>query len=72
MFYVDIPLLSRFVDPISDIVDEDSDDDEDEDEEDESSADDEDDEDCNTFDDEFRLHKRDYYMNKMAYTSVTS
>ncbi|KAK3800409.1 hypothetical protein RRG08_052792 [Elysia crispata] len=60
------------LDPISDIVDEDSDDDEDEDEEDESSADDEDDEDCNTFDDEFRLHKRDYYMNKMAYTSVTS
>ncbi|GFR69701.1 5'-3' exoribonuclease 1, partial [Elysia marginata] len=62
------------LDPLDDIDDKDSDDDEDEDDEeddddDESSEDD--DEDCNTFEDEFRLHKKDYYMSKMAYTSVT-
>ncbi|CAL1537410.1 unnamed protein product [Lymnaea stagnalis] len=51
-------------------TDDDSDAD-DEQEDDDEDLSDEDEEDYNTFGDEFRLHKRDYYMNKMSYTEVT-
>ncbi|KAH9508699.1 5'-3' exoribonuclease 1 [Bulinus truncatus] len=62
--------------PVDDfLVDDDDDDgesDADDEEEDEADDYDEDEDDFNTVGDEFKLHKRDYYMNKMSYSEVTS
>ncbi|XP_059155106.1 5'-3' exoribonuclease 1-like isoform X2 [Physella acuta] len=64
-------------DIIADIIDssDNSDDDDDDDEFDYDEYDDDDDddeeEDYNTIGDEFKLHKRNYYMDKMSYSEVT-
>lgn len=57
--------------PDEDSGNTDDDSDADDEQEDDDDLSDEDEEDYNTFGDEFRLHKRDYYMNKMSYSEVT-
>ncbi|KAK6965733.1 5p-3p exoribonuclease 1-like isoform X2 [Biomphalaria glabrata] len=51
--------------------DDEEDDESDDDDEEEEDAYDDDEDDFNTVGDEFKLHKRDYYMNKMSYQEVT-